>query len=89
MAYDGQVVKLADGRWARFEHRTVMSAPSGRAWDGAILVAVEVDDECQRMLDAAEASLEQYHQQGIFMHLMLAPNAAGKLSVRLEEAQLH
>jgi hypothetical protein len=81
MAYDGQVVKLEDGRWARFEHRTVLGARQG-SWDGAILVAVEVDDACQKMLDAAEASLEEYYQRGIAMNLTLTPHGAAERSAR-------
>jgi hypothetical protein len=88
MAYDGQVVKLEDGRWARFEHRKVLGSKQG-SWDSVILVAVEVDDACQKMLDAAEASLEESYQRGIAMNLTLTPDAMGQMSVRLEEAVVH
>ena len=48
MADIGELVKLGDGRWARYQQLAV----SGTGL--SILVAVELDDRTQRMLDAAE-----------------------------------
>ncbi len=48
MADIGELVKLGDGRWARFQQCEV----SGTGL--SILVAVELDDRTQRLLDAAE-----------------------------------
>jgi hypothetical protein len=45
----GELVKLGDGRWARYQQCAV-SGPGGLA----ILVAVELDERTQRLLDAAE-----------------------------------
>ena len=52
MADVGELVKLGDGRWARYQHLSVVSdgGPSGIA----LLVAVELDERTQRLLDAAE-----------------------------------
>jgi hypothetical protein len=44
----GELVKLGDGRWARYQQCEV----SGTGL--SILVAVELDDRTQRLLDAAE-----------------------------------
>jgi hypothetical protein len=44
----GELVKLGDGRWARYQQLAV----SGTGL--SILVAVELDDRTQRLLDAAE-----------------------------------
>ena len=48
MADIGELVKLGDGRWARYQQLAV----SGTGL--SILVAVELDDRTQRLLDAAE-----------------------------------
>jgi hypothetical protein len=44
----GELVKLGDGRWARYQQCAV----SGTGL--SILVAVELDERTQRLLDAAE-----------------------------------
>jgi len=44
----GELVKLGDGRWARYQQIAVTGTGL------SILVAVELDDRTQRMLDAAE-----------------------------------
>jgi len=51
----GELVKLGDGRWARYQQLAV----SGTGL--SILVAVELDARTQRLLDAAEfrTALEQ------------------------------
>jgi hypothetical protein len=54
MADIGELVKLSDGRWARYQHCTVY----GQEGLGglSVLVAVELDERTQRMLDAAESA---------------------------------
>ena len=49
----GELVKLGDGRWARYQQIAV----SGTGL--SILVAVELDDRTQRLLDAAERARPQ------------------------------
>jgi hypothetical protein len=44
----GELVKLGDGRWARYQQLEI----SGTGL--SILVAVELDERTQRLLDAAE-----------------------------------
>jgi len=46
----GELVKLGDGRWARYQQCAVDGTPGGLS----ILVAVELDERTQRLLDAAE-----------------------------------
>jgi hypothetical protein len=54
MADVGELVKLGDGRWARYQHCTVYG--QGGAGGLSLLVAVELDERTQRMLDAAESA---------------------------------
>jgi hypothetical protein len=44
----GELVKLGDGRWARYQQCEINGTGL------SILVAVELDERTQRMLDAAE-----------------------------------
>ena len=48
----GELVKLGDGRWARYQQCPVVA--DGRPSGLALLVAVELDERTQRLLDAAE-----------------------------------
>ena len=52
MADVGELVKLGDGRWARYQQCPVVA--DGRPSGLALLVAVELDERTQRLLDAAE-----------------------------------
>lgn len=89
MAYDGELVKLENGRWARFQHCSLYGA-SASSWDGAILMAVELEERFQIMLDDAEGAFEDAPElDGVRRHLHLDESAEGKVSVRLAEASLH
>jgi len=92
MASEGELVRMQNGRWARFQRCAVYDAertPEDRsAQDGvAVLVAVELGDSYQQLLDAAETSLRGYRQQGIPVQLLLDWNGDGKLSLRFEFPQ--
>lgn len=63
MAYEGELVKLENGRWARFQ-RCQVHGDQFAAERASILVAVELDDEQQALLRAAEGSLEIYWRLG-------------------------
>ena len=52
MADVGELVKLGDGRWARYQQVPVVA--DGRPSGLALLVAVELEERTQRLLDAAE-----------------------------------
>ena len=52
MADVGELVKLGDGRWARYQQCPVVAEGHGSGL--ALLVAVELDERTQRLLDAAE-----------------------------------
>lgn len=54
MADVGELVKLGDGRWARYQQCPVVT--DGRLGGLAMLVAVELDERTQRLLDAVEFS---------------------------------
>lgn len=85
MAYEGELVKLENGRWARFQHVSVYGA-SPTDWDGAILVAVELEERFQRMLDDAELSLEE---PAAARRLQLRADQEGQYAVTLAEATVH
>ncbi len=82
MAYEGELVKMADGRWARFRRCQVLGplpdAPT-------VLVAVELEERYQRMLAAAEGSLETYRARGIPVRVHLDADPEGHEQVRIAE----
>jgi hypothetical protein len=57
MAYDGELVRMQSGCWARYQ-----IVPAG---DEPLLVAIEIDARHQPFLDAAEDSLARYRARGI------------------------
>ena len=79
MANEGQLVKLDNGRWARFRHLPVYAGDVREAV--TLLTAVEVDEQTQELLSAAEASLDAYRLRGFEMDLRL--DAEG--NVRFEQ----
>ena len=91
MASEGELVRMQNGRWARFQRCAVYSERTqedAAAQDGvAVLVAVELGDSYQQLLDAAENSLRGYRQQGIPVQLLLDWNGDGKLSLKFEFPQ--
>lgn len=73
MAYDGELVKMENGRWARFV-RVSTSHGSPYSPSSQILVAIELEERFQKLLSSAEASLDEYRRKGI------------PVKVRLDEA---
>ena len=63
-------MKLADGRWARFQRCRVLSQG---VQAGTLLVAVELEERYQKLLASAEDSLESYRVRGIPVRLRLDP----------------
>lgn len=57
MAYVGELVKMENGRWARFQLCKAQNAGHPDRDDLSILVAVELDEHDQELLVAAEGSL--------------------------------
>ena len=84
MAYDGELVKMENGRWARFSRCQVCTAGHQDTDDLDILVAVELEDRYQELLTAAETSIEAYRQKGIPVQVRLDPDGEGKLSLTFE-----
>ena len=81
MAYDGELVKMENGRWARFSRCKVCNAEQQDASDEEILVAVELEQRYQELLTAAESSIEAYRQRGIPVQVRLDPDGEGRLSL--------
>ena len=79
MAVEGQLVKLGNGRWARFRQLPVYAGDVRGAL--TLLTAVELDQRTQELLEAAEISLDAYRQRGFEMDVRL--DADG--SVRFEQ----
>lgn len=65
MAYDGELVKMENGRWARFQRCRVYRPGVEDAGETMLLIAVELEERYQRMLDTVADSLAQYRRQGI------------------------
>jgi len=82
MAYEGELVKMENGRWTRFQRCPVVNVQPSLEEDASILVAVELDEHYQDLLNAAVTSLEGYHKRGIPVQLRLDPDSEGKLSLR-------
>jgi hypothetical protein len=84
MADEGQLVKLGNGRWARYRQLPVYAGEQRGAL--TLLAAVELDQHTQEVLEAAEVSLDAYRLRGFEMDLRLDQD--GK--VRFEQrAPLH
>ena len=84
MADEGQLVKLGNGRWARFRQLPVYAGDVRAAL--TLLAAVELDQATQELLEAAEVSLDAYRLRGFEMDVRL--DAEGH--VRFEQrAVLH
>lgn len=81
MAFEGELVKLSNGRWARFQRCQVAAA---EGYQTSLLVAVELSDRYQQMLDEAHGELLEARRAPLRMSL--DPNANGELSLHLSEA---
>lgn len=91
MAYEGELVKMVTGRWARYQRCTICNAGHQDSDEMSILVAVELDEHYQDLLNAAEDSLEGYRQRGIPVQVRLDPAGKGKISLSFEpnDAAVH
>jgi len=79
MATEGELVKLANGRWARYRQLPVYAGEAPGAL--TLLAAVELDEHTQELLGEAEASLDAYRLRGFEMDLRLDPDG----NVRFEQ----
>lgn len=77
MAYEGELVKLQDGRWARFQRLSV-ATPDGHA--STMLVAVELESRFQRMLDDAQGELWDNHRAPAPVRMSLEADGSVQLS---------
>ncbi len=86
MAYEGELVKMENGRWARFQRCTIVNRGHQDNDEVGLLVAVELDAHYQELLDAAESSLASYRERGIPVQIRLDPDGKGKLALSVEPA---
>jgi hypothetical protein len=77
MAYDGELVKMENGRWARFQRCQVYRPGVEDAGETMLLIAVELEERYQQLLDSVEESLAQYRHQGIPVQVRIDPDAQG------------
>jgi hypothetical protein len=84
MAYEGELVKMENGRWARFQRCRIRNAGHQDSDEMFILVAVELDEHYQDLLSAAEMSLDSYRERGIPVQIHLDPDGKGKLSLSFD-----
>ncbi len=85
MAYDGELVKMQDGRWARFQRCRVFRPGEEDAGETMCLIAVEVDEHHQRLLDAAADTLAQYTRHGVSMQVEIR-GASHEAALQIDEA---
>ncbi len=84
MAVEGELVKLGNGRWARFRQLPVYAGEV--RGPVTLLAAVELDQATQERLALAEVSLDAYRLRGFEMDVRL--DADG--NVRFEQrSSLH
>lgn len=81
MAYEGELVKLNNGRWARFQRCQVSG---GDGYQASMLVAVELDARYQQMLDEAQGELLDGRRSPVRMSL--DADGKGELALHLTEA---
>ena len=93
MAYDGELVKMQNGRWARFQRCQVYRPGVEDAGETMLLIAVELEERYQRLLDDAADSLARYRHQGIPVQAQLGEDAQGQERLTLQPeaaaAQMH
>ncbi|XXF79419.1 hypothetical protein P2318_06615 [Myxococcaceae bacterium GXIMD 01537] len=89
MAYDGELVKMENGRWARFQRCQVYRPGVQDAGETMLLIAVEVEERYQTLLDSVSESLAQYRHQGIPVQVRLDGAAGVSLHPEAAEATLH
>jgi hypothetical protein len=90
MAYDGELVKMENGRWARFQRCQVYRPGVEDAGETMLLIAVELEERYQSLLDSVGESLAQYRHQGIAVQVQIDPDARGvTLQPESVEAALH
>jgi hypothetical protein len=79
MAYHGELVRMENGRWARFQECLVYkgdSAPSGLP----LLVAVELDERFQDLLNRSEEAQALYRGYAAPVRLEAMPEKDGRLN---------
>ena len=89
MAYDGELVKMENGRWARFQRCQVYRPGVEDAGGTMMLIAVELDERHQLLLEEMADSLAQYRQRGIPVRARLDEAQRLTLHPELETRALH
>lgn len=88
MAYDGELVKMANGRWARFQRCQVYRPGDEAASETMMLIAVELDERYQKLLEEAADSLADYRHRGIAVQARLEEGSQ-RLTLHPEASVMH
>ena len=88
MAYDGELVKMANGRWARFQRCQVYRSGGEAASETMMLIAVELDERYQKLLEEAAGSLADYRHRGIAVQAKLEEGSQ-RLTLHPEASAMH
>ena len=81
MAFEGELVKLSNGRWARFQR---CQLTDGGGYQPSMLMAVELEEKYQRMLDSAHGQLLESHRAPVRMSL--DRDGSGQLALQIDSA---
>lgn len=65
MPYEGQLVKMESGRWARFQWCRIVNAGHQDCDEDCLLVAVELEAHYQELLAEAERTIERCRRNGM------------------------
>ncbi|MBN1207579.1 MAG: hypothetical protein JXB05_22110 [Myxococcaceae bacterium] len=89
MAYDGELVKMQNGRWARFQRCQMYRPGVEDAGETMLLIAVELEERYQALLDSVADSLAQYRRQGIPVQVRMDDVQGVTLQPELAAVSVH
>jgi len=70
MAYHGELVRMENGRWARFQECVIYKDSQGRTAELPLLVAVELDEHLQELLNHQDEELYTDHAAPVRMEAL-------------------
>ena len=79
MAYHGELVRMENGRWARFQECVIYKNDQRGLAELPLLVAVELDEHLQALLDE-QAELYEDHRAPVRMEAI--PEGKGPIALR-------
>jgi len=86
MVYDGELVKMESGRWARYQRCDTFTADAPQPRALGLWVAVELEERFQRLLDLAGEALAKYRELGVAVLVKVDPREDGRLMLELGDS---